>query len=65
MTPTPWVGVEALAHQLKQPLAVAWGYLELLLEDPSLVPDPTARQYLQEISLSLQSMRECLDQERR
>ena len=26
----------AVAHKLKQPLAVAWGYLELLFDDPRI-----------------------------
>lgn len=52
----------AVAHQLKQPLAVAWGYLELLLDDPSLDLAPPSLRYLHEIRLSLQSMDEFINQ---
>jgi signal transduction histidine kinase len=45
----------ALAHKLKQPLAVAWGYLELILDDSSTL-DPTVLRYLREIQLAVQSM---------
>ena len=45
----------AVAHKLKQPLAVAWGYLELILDDTATL-DPTALRYLREIQLALQSM---------
>ncbi|HEV7662008.1 MAG TPA: histidine kinase dimerization/phospho-acceptor domain-containing protein, partial [Chloroflexota bacterium] len=44
------------AHKLKQPLAVAWGYLELLLDDPHLTLSPTSVAYLREIEDSLRSM---------
>jgi len=48
----------AVAHKLKQPLAVAWGYLELLLDDPSATAslDPTTRRYLAEIQDALRTM---------
>jgi signal transduction histidine kinase len=46
----------AVAHQLKQPLAVAWGYLELLLDDPNLDLAPSTLWYLHEIRDSLQDM---------
>ena len=48
----------AVAHKLKQPLAVAWGYLELLLDDPaaSVALDATTRRYLTEIQDSLRTM---------
>ena len=45
----------AVAHKLKQPLAVAWGYLELILDDASTL-DPTTLRYLREIQLAVQSM---------
>ena len=45
----------AVAHKLKQPLAVAWGYLELILDDASTL-DPTVLRYLREIQLAVQSM---------
>jgi signal transduction histidine kinase len=45
----------AVAHKLKQPLAVAWGYLELILDDSSTL-DPTVLRYLHEIQLAVQSM---------
>jgi signal transduction histidine kinase len=45
----------AVAHKLKQPLAVAWGYLELILDDSSTL-DPTTLRYLREIQLAVQSM---------
>ena len=38
----------AVAHKLKQPLAVAWGYLELLLDDPNVQLAPSTERYLQE-----------------
>jgi signal transduction histidine kinase len=47
--------VGAVAHTLKQPLAVAWGYLELILDDPSTL-DPTTLRYLHEIQLAVQSL---------
>ena len=46
----------AVAHKLKQPLAVAWGYLELLLDDPNLSLSPASERYLREIQDSLRSM---------
>ena len=46
----------AVAHKLKQPLAVAWGYLELLLDDPNLSLPPASERYLREIQDSLRSM---------
>jgi two-component system cell cycle response regulator len=48
----------AVAHKLKQPLAVAWGYLELLLDDPaaSASLDPTTQRYLAEIQDALRTM---------
>jgi signal transduction histidine kinase len=52
----------AVAHQMKQPLAVAWGYLELLLDDPNLDPAPSTLYYLDEIRQSLQTMDEFINQ---
>jgi signal transduction histidine kinase len=46
----------AVAHKLKQPLAVAWGYLELMLDDPNLDLAPSTVRYLQEIQESLHQM---------
>ena len=46
----------AVAHKLKQPLAVAWGYLELLLDDPGLDLAPSTLRYLREIQESLHTM---------
>jgi two-component system cell cycle response regulator len=46
----------AVAHKLKQPLAVAWGYLELMLDDPNLDLAPSTVRYLREIQESLQEM---------
>jgi two-component system cell cycle response regulator len=46
----------AVAHKLKQPLAVAWGYLELLLDDPNLDLAPSTERYLREIQDSLHEM---------
>ena len=46
----------AVAHKLKQPLAVAWGYLELLLDDPNLQLAPSTVRYLREIQESLHTM---------
>jgi two-component system cell cycle response regulator len=51
----------AVAHNLKQPLAVAWGYLELLLDDPTLTSDLSAT-YVREIQASLRSMDEIINQ---
>lgn len=51
----------AVAHNLKQPLAVAWGYLELLLEDSGLSADVSST-YLREIQESLRSMDEIINQ---
>lgn len=54
----------AVSHKLKQPLAVAWGYLELLLDDSgsSLDQDSPTVRYLQEIRDSLRSMDEIINQ---
>ena len=46
----------AVAHKLKQPLAVAWGYMELLLEDRAGDLDPKTLEYLREIDDSLRLM---------
>ena len=46
----------AVAHKLKQPLAVAWGYLELLLDDPELDLAPSTVRYLHEIRDALGTM---------
>ena len=51
----------AVAHQLKQPLAVAWGYLELLLDDPDLDLAPSTLGYLHEIRQALQRMDEFIN----
>ena len=45
-----------VAHRLKQPLAVAWGYLELLLDDPNSDLAPSTVRYLREIQESLHTM---------
>jgi two-component system cell cycle response regulator len=50
----------AVAHKLKQPLAVAWGYLELLLDDPNLNLAPSTVHYLREIQDSLRTMDEVI-----
>jgi signal transduction histidine kinase len=50
----------AVAHELKQPLAVAWGYLELILDDSSTL-DPTTLRYLREIELAVQSIDDVLN----
>jgi signal transduction histidine kinase len=50
----------AVAHKLKQPLAVAWGYLELILDDTAAL-DPTTLRYLREIQLAVQSMDEIVN----
>ena len=52
----------AVAHKLKQPLAVAWGYLELLIDDPNLELAPSTLRYLHEIRGSLQNMDEFINQ---
>jgi two-component system cell cycle response regulator len=54
----------AVAHNLKQPLAVAWGYLELLLDDSRMLADlpPDTAHYLREIQGSLRSMNEIINQ---
>ena len=52
----------AVSHKLKQPLAVAWGYLELLLDDPNLDLASSTLHYLHEIRDSLQSMDEFINQ---
>ncbi len=48
----------AVAHKLKQPLSVAWGYLELLLEDPESDAelDPLTLHYLREIREAVRTM---------
>ena len=46
----------AVAHKLKQPLAVAWGYLELLRDDPNLNLAPSTERYLAEIQAALKTM---------
>jgi signal transduction histidine kinase len=51
----------AVSHQLKQPLAVAWGYLELLLDDPELDLDPRTRLYLAEVQAALRTMDEVVN----
>jgi two-component system cell cycle response regulator len=51
----------AVAHNLKQPLAVAWGYLELLLDDPAMTTYLSSA-YLREIQESLRSMDEIINQ---
>ncbi|HEY3060904.1 MAG TPA: histidine kinase dimerization/phospho-acceptor domain-containing protein [Chloroflexota bacterium] len=51
----------AVAHKLKQPLAVAWGYMELLLEEPRTDLDPTTLRYLREIDMSLRTMDEVVN----
>ena len=51
----------AVAHKLKQPLAVAWGYLELILEDPATELDPTTLRYLREIHIAVQTMDEVVN----
>ena len=51
----------AVAHKLKQPLAVAWGYLELLLDDPNLDLSPSTMRYLREIQASLHTMDEVIN----
>jgi signal transduction histidine kinase len=54
----------AVAHKMKQPLAVAWGYLELLLDDPGLAPQlsPSTASYLREIQSSLRAMDDIINQ---
>ena len=54
----------AVAHKLKQPLAVAWGYLELLLDDQAAIADlaPSTLHYLREIQDSLHAMDETINQ---
>jgi two-component system cell cycle response regulator len=51
----------AVAHKLKQPLAVAWGYLELLLDDPELNIAPSTAGYLVEIREALGTMDEVIN----
>jgi signal transduction histidine kinase len=51
----------AVAHKLKQPLAVAWGYLELLLDDPDVELDPKTLRYLREIQDALGTMDEIVN----
>lgn len=50
----------AVAHKLTQPLAVAWGYLELLLDDPDVHLAPSTLRYLHEIRDSLGTMDEVI-----
>jgi signal transduction histidine kinase len=54
----------AVSHQLKQPLAVAWGYLELLLDDPGSTHElsPSTVRYLREIQDALHSMDDIINQ---
>jgi len=54
----------AVSHKLKQPLAVAWGYLELLLDDPRSDVDlpPSMVAYLREIQESLRTMDDIINQ---
>jgi len=51
----------AVAHELKQPLSVAWGYTELLLEAPPSELDPTTLRCLHEIDASLRRMHEVIN----
>jgi signal transduction histidine kinase len=51
----------AVAHKLKQPLAVAWGYMELLLDERSAELDPATLRYLKEIDESLRIMDQVID----
>ena len=51
----------AVAHKLKQPLSVAWGDMELLLEQPRADLDPTTLRYLHEINMSLRTMDEVVN----
>jgi signal transduction histidine kinase len=51
----------AVAHKLKQPLAVAWGYLELLLDDPDIELDPRTLRYLREVQDALGTMDEIVN----
>jgi two-component system cell cycle response regulator len=51
----------AIAHKLKQPLAVAWGYMELVLDDPRGDLTPTTLLYLREIDASLRSIDEIVN----
>jgi signal transduction histidine kinase len=51
----------AVAHKLKQPLAVAWGYVELLLDDPNCDLAPSMLHYLHEIETSLHCMDEIIN----
>lgn len=47
----------ALAHALKQPLAVASGYLELLLtDDPRVRATPTALDYVRQAQAALRHL---------
>jgi signal transduction histidine kinase len=52
----------AVAHKLKQPLSVAWGYTELLLEAPPADFDPTTLHCLREIDASLRRMDDVINQ---
>jgi light-regulated signal transduction histidine kinase (bacteriophytochrome) len=51
----------AVAHKLKQPLSVAWGYTELLLEAPNCELDATTLHCLREIDASLRRMDEVIN----
>jgi len=51
----------AVAHKLKQPLAVAWGYLELMLDDPDVELDLKTLRYLREIQDALGTMDEIVN----
>lgn len=55
-TDDPAVATRAVAHSLKQPLAVAWGYLELVLVDHQARLSPTTFTYLREIQAALEAM---------
>lgn len=46
----------AVAHSLKQPLAVAWGYLELVLLDDHARLSARTSAYLREIQSALEAM---------
>ncbi len=50
----------AVAHKLKQPLSVAWGYLEMLLDEPmgddGRALDPLTLRYLEEIRQAVRTM---------
>ena len=46
----------ALAHSLRQPLSVAWGYLELILDESEAPIDQTTRAYLRHMRLAMREM---------